>query len=418
MKKVLMDNLGLKLIALAISIFLWMVVINEEDPVKTTTFPNIPVTVVNAEVITHKGNTYIVDEASKTVSVTVTAKMSVMRNIDAGDIRAIADMKNLQFGTLIPIEVTIPEHSGATAEAKTANLLVSIEMETVKSFPITPVADGSVRDGYQVGELLANPKQIEITGPKSVVDSIAKVVAKVDVNGLSKNTEKAAELYLYDESGISLDQTFIEHNLGEEGVSVDIKIYQTKLVPVEFNTLNVSAAEGYVVESVSFEPGQIEVVGPKEKLETLEKVSIPAAALQMRDLSKTTEQAIDISAYLPEWSKQNAENAEVIILVKAFVTKEGTKTIEYPTGGIVLENVPDGYKVEFADLSSVEIVVSGSADALKNFEFVQGSISLNLAGIKTAGTYELPLVIILDSGLELDHDVNVKINVMKTAEKP
>lgn len=413
MKKVLTDNLGLKLMALAISIFLWMIVINEEDPVKTTTFTNIPVTVINAEVITHKGNTYIVDENSKTISVVVTAKMSVMRQIGAEDIRAVADMKNLQFGTLIPIEVTIPKFASATAEAKTENLLVSIEMETVKSFPITPLADGSVRDGYEVGELAANPKQIEITGPKSVVDSIAKVVAKVDVNGLSKDVEKDAELYLYDENGISLDQTFIEHNLGEEGVSVKIKIYQTKSVPVEFDTSRVAAAEGYVVESITFEPGQIEVIGSKENLKKLDKVEIPAEALELSGLTKTTEQAIDISSYLPEWSKQNAQNTEVIVLVKIFVTKEGTKTIEYPTGGIILQNVPKGYQVDYGDVSSVEIVVTGTEAVLKDFEFVQGSISLNLSGIKTEGAYDLPLEIVLDSGIALEREVTVKINVMK-----
>ena len=417
MKKVLTDNLGLKLMALAISIFLWMVVINEEDPVKTTTFTNIPVTVINAEVITHKGNTFIVDEDSKNISVVVTAKMSVMRQIGAEDIRAVADMKNLQFGTLIPIEVTIPEFSSATAEAKTENLLVSIEMETVKSFPITPLADGSVRDGYEVGELVANPKQIEITGPKSVIDSIAKVVAKVDVNGLSKDTEKAAELYLYDENGISLDQTFIEHNLGEEGVSVEVKIYQTKAVPVEFDTSNVTAADGYIIESITFEPGQVEVIGAKDKLEKIDKVEVPAEALQLQDLTKTTEQAVDISSYFPEWSKQKAENTEVIVLVKVFVTREGTKTIEYPTGGIILENVPSGYKVDYGNVSSVEIVVVGTEEALKDFEFVQGSISISLSGIKSEGTYELPLMVVLDSGITLDHEVNVTVNVMKTIEE-
>ena len=45
-----------------------------------------------------------------------------------------------------------------------------------------------------MGELKANPEKIKISGPESVIDSIDKVVALVDVSGQSKDEEKEAEL--------------------------------------------------------------------------------------------------------------------------------------------------------------------------------------------------------------------------------
>ena len=45
-----MENLSLKVIALFFAVFLWLIVINIDDPVDTQTFDNIPVEVKNEQV--------------------------------------------------------------------------------------------------------------------------------------------------------------------------------------------------------------------------------------------------------------------------------------------------------------------------------------------------------------------------------
>lgn len=79
----------------------------------------------------------------------------------------------------------------------------------IRDFPITATSSGTPRDGYRAGELKANP-EIKISGPESVIDSIDKVVALVDVSGQSKDEEKEAELILYDNNGKIIDSTQIE----------------------------------------------------------------------------------------------------------------------------------------------------------------------------------------------------------------
>ena len=96
-----------------------------------------------------------------------------------------------------------------------------------------------------MGELKANPEKIKISGPESVIDSIDKVVALVDVSGQSKDEEKEAELILYDNNGKIIDSTQIENNLGDEGLKVKITMLQTKSIPVEFDTSLIGTASGY-----------------------------------------------------------------------------------------------------------------------------------------------------------------------------
>ena len=88
---------------------------NIEDPVDERTFSGIQVTVTHPEIVTNPGNTYQILDDSRTVSVTVKAKRSILNKIKTDDIRATADMKNLDVRTrsLIPIDISIPSYAGS-----------------------------------------------------------------------------------------------------------------------------------------------------------------------------------------------------------------------------------------------------------------------------------------------------------------
>ena len=110
MKRALTKNWGLKLLAFVFSVLLWIIVMNIEDPVDERTFSGIQVTVTHPEIVTNPGNTYQILDDSRTISVTVKAKRSILNKIKTDDIRATADMKNLDVRTrsLIPIDISIP----------------------------------------------------------------------------------------------------------------------------------------------------------------------------------------------------------------------------------------------------------------------------------------------------------------------
>lgn len=421
MKEALTKNLGLKVLALAISILLWFVVMNIETPISKKTFTDIPVTLLHTEIVTNPGNTYRVAEESKTISVTVKARRDVLNKIKAEDIKAVADVMDLDTTTrtLIPIQVTIPEYLTMYEEAVPSdrNLEITIEMATSKTFLINPISSGTPRDGYEIGELEADPKQIKISGPESVVNSIEKVVAEVDVSGLSKDTKLEAEMVLYNGAGIVIDSTLIEHNLGEEGLSVKVKVLHTKDVPIHLDTSKVAPADGYVLEDITVQPETIEIIGSEEELEEVDAIEVPADAIAESNLTKTVEKTIDITGYLPSWAKIKEESAGAKILVKIAVTKTGTRTIEYPVSSISLLNVPKGYKVSYPSAGIIEISVRGSQEALDNFELEQGSVSLNLVTLKEAGTYTLPVQVTLGEGVELDKHVTVPIVLEKIVDE-
>ena len=419
MKEALTKNLGLKLLALGVSFLLWLLVANFEEPVIKKTFSDIPVTVTHKEIVTNRANTYRVAEDSKEVTVTVWAKRSVLEKIDKDDIHAIADMRNLETRTrsLIPVEVTIPNYSGdyRSATSNPPNIQVTIEPEMTERFVITTQSSGTLRDGYELGSAEANPKNIEISGPESVINSIDRVVAEVNVSGLSKDTEIPAELVIYDANGRVIDNTLIEHNLGEDGLSVKVKILNTKSVPVEFDTSAIVPLSGYKLNGITIRPETIQLIGTQEQLGSLDKLKIPAKVLEMSDVWEPVEKEVDITDYLPSWAQTDDESERATILVTIDISREGTKAINYPVGSITLLNVAKGLEVDYGSLSSIRIVAEGPKELLDDFELEPGSVSINLVDIKSKGDYTLPVQIVLKDGIELEEDVTVDISVVNSS---
>ena len=108
MRTRLSNNFSLKILAFLAAGLLWLIVVNIDDPIMDQNFSNIPVTVINTEVLASEDSpkTYQILDDTQNVTVTVNAKRSVLSKLSANDITAVADMKELTLETQIPIEVT------------------------------------------------------------------------------------------------------------------------------------------------------------------------------------------------------------------------------------------------------------------------------------------------------------------------
>ena len=94
----LTTNLSLKIVAFVFAAFLWLIVANVDNPVVRNTYANIPVTIVNEDVITQGGEVYsVLDEQN--VNVVVYAKRSVIQQISSDEIVATADIKEMDAHT-------------------------------------------------------------------------------------------------------------------------------------------------------------------------------------------------------------------------------------------------------------------------------------------------------------------------------
>lgn len=416
MKKSLTNNIGLKLLAFIFAFMLWLLVVNIDDPVDTKTFDDIPVSIEYTEVVTQDQRSYQVLDGTDTVSVTVSATRSVLEKISAENIVATADMRELYLESQIPIEITIPGYEFETATASPRNVQVKIEQNKSDTFPITVTTTGTVRDGYVLGNVQADPERVTVNGPESVIDQISKVVAEVNVSGLSSDSSIDAVLTYYDEDNNEISADQLANNLGTTGVKVNVTLYHTARIPVTVDTSEVTAADGYSISEVTWTPEEIQLAGEEEVLDALEEIRIPADAIDITSISQRTEKTVDITPYLPEGTRLVDENGNNI-LVTARVAREGTKSFDIPVGSITVNNLDDALTVSgYGSGDDLEVHIGGPQEQLNSLELSDLAVSIDLKNCTEAGEYEVPVTITLPSDAP-DCTVETSVTVKVTLEK-
>lgn len=409
MKKILKNNIGLKLLAVLFAVLLWLVVVNIDDPVISKTFSGIPVTVEHSEILTEQQKTYQIVDGTQNVNVTVFAKRRTLSKIKAEDLVVTGDIREMYLDSQIPLTVTINGYEGSYENAVTnpRNLQIQIEENISKTSYITPMATGQVRDGYVLGDLQTDPETVTINGPESLVSKISKVVTEVDVSGLAQDTVISSELVLYDEDNNVIDQSRLANNLGNFGVNVAVTLYKTRIIPIHVDASEVEVREGYHIASVKLAPEQIEVAGPDEVLNEVESINIPAEELSREIIESRTELAVDLTEYLPQ-NIQLADSMANSVIITIALERDGTRNYELPIGSITVKNLDDSLRMSYGTTDNLEVHVKGEKEALDALS-IERIASINLKDYKKAGSYTVPVQIELPEGCTQEGEVEVSI---------
>lgn len=414
----LTTNLGLKVIALVFSALLWLFVVNIDDPINSRVFNDIPYVVKNEEIATNDGKMFKIMDDIDSVRVVVHARRSVLNKIKSKDITAVIDLRERDPVTnIVPIKAVVngyEENLEVTTECTPNNVMVKVEGSTTKSFPISVSTENKQRDGYELGEMTTNPERIQITGAKSTIEDIQRVVAQIDVMGISEDCVKEAKLIIFDGNGNVMDQSAMQNNLGDKGVSVNVQVLPIKKVKLNFNVSG-TPAEGYRLTGLNSEPASVEVYGTKEDLSNLTALDIPGSEINIDNLQSRKEYTVDISKYLPEGIELTEETAKNV-LVTVIVEEEGTRTIFLSTGAVRLDNLQEGLSAVIETPGDLEIRFAGEEALLEKLN-IQNAASVDLKEYTEPGTYDVPVEIELNQAITLMDTPMITITISEKKEE-
>ena len=411
-------NLGLKVIAFIFAVFLWFIVVNFDNPVGSSTFRDIPVQILNEDIITSAGEVYQV-EGDKTVTVVVYATREVRQKLTSDNIVATADIKQIDStGRLVPIEVAINGFSGETitAEAIPRNLTIQREKSGKKVMSLTVDTGGiNLSDGYILGDASVEPDQVTITGAESVLKQVDRAVAQVDdVSGVSEDSVLPASLVLYDANGNELNQTQIGNNLGEKGLSVSVEVLKVKGIPVVFGVTG-SPAEGYKYTGCISTPESVQVCGKSEDIDKISEIDVPASAVDISGASAPIELTVDITQYLPEGVNLVDENSgNVTVTVK--IEQEGTLSIDFMVSSIRINNLAENLQVSYEPDAEITFRFTGDEALLDTLD-ISNAVSVDLSDYDEAGTYDVPVRVNLPAGISQDGKVTVQLTLEEKASE-
>ena len=86
MEKNLVNKFTLKILSLLIAIFIWFLVINIQNPVRTRVITDVPVTFANESYIESTNQVPLMAEGKDTVNVQVRAEASIINKINRENI--------------------------------------------------------------------------------------------------------------------------------------------------------------------------------------------------------------------------------------------------------------------------------------------------------------------------------------------
>ena len=166
-------NLGLKILALALSAVLWLTLAGEHIVERSLRVPlefrNIP------DLLEIVGN------APDSVDVRLRGSSAVLSRIQPGEIVAVIDLTAARAGSRLfhirADEVRAP-YGVEVSQVVPTTLALELEKSARRKVPVVPAIEGDPAPGFVVGKWVADPSTVEIAGPESRVRQVAEATTE------------------------------------------------------------------------------------------------------------------------------------------------------------------------------------------------------------------------------------------------
>lgn len=360
MKNKITANIGLKIASLFFAFMLWLLVNNINDPTIDRSFTNIPVKLLNTELITDSGQVYeVLDNTAVIDKVTVWAPRSIIGSLNSNNIVATADVSELSSLDTITIKLSTNLYAGDIEKIKGSNDTVKLDIENkrTKTLALKATVSGDVEDGYLVGDIITDQNLVRISGPESVINQVTKAVIDVPVTGFTSDISDNTEIKLYDADDHLIQNSRITMNIKTVGVKVNI--YKTLEVPVYFNITGTPAANYRVAGEPQGSISSVVLAGKENVLKNISAIEIPGEAVDISGQREEYVTEIDIRDYLPD-NIFLADSSQNKIEITVDIQPEVSKDLEIQGNRVEVTNIPAGYRATISELDETfTIEVSG-----------------------------------------------------------
>ena len=400
------NNLGLKLLAVMFASVLWLAVVNIDDPKTTRTFTTT-VTVENSDYLTEIGKYYEIINNSNTVTFKVSGKRSYLERMSNIDFKATADLEMIENSNRVPIEITAQRYNGYVTVASKINYLeLNVEDLVSRPFMISVQTEGNVLDKHALGETSVSPTLLRVSGPASLVDTVDKAVAIVNVEGMSQDITDSVIPVLYDKEGNEIDSRDLSFNI--QNVMVSVRILDTKEVTLNFQTAG-TLPGGYEYLGIEYSPQTITVKGLPAVLNTVNSITVPEAVLDLTDAVEDIKKEVDITSYLPTGvTLLDSKQAKISVVVK--IEKHERLKFQMPTANITVGNLNGRYDVKFLS-DTVKVELEGLSSELEALDASTLTGSIDVSGM-LEGEHTVSLQLNLDSKFTLVQNVAVTVDIV------
>ena len=409
MKKIIFNNIGLKILALLIAVIVWWVVMNIDDPLVKKTINGVSVELRNDDDLIDKGYIYEV-ESGNVIAITVWAPESVAKELKSSDFIAYADLSQLSPLTdtaNITVECVKSDVKNDIKEitSKIQVVKLSIDNKQTAEVPVTTAIVGNPAENYVIGDISISQNKIDITGAASVIEKIVRAEIKYDVSNMMQSVNEMVTPVFYDENNNVVDTGALQ--LSRNSLRLSVVINPTKWIGITINP-SVTVADDYKMVGYSLSFDQVKIAGTQESLANISAIDLPSDAIELTDVTESQDCVVNLANYLKASYKIVSGTTELTVhidiepmVVKSYIVRKN---------GIAVNNLGDGLEAQIED-SYIEVKVKAIQEVHDSFNMDVLNPNIDLKGYGP-GEYEVPVILSEDlNNYILAGNVTVKVNI-------
>lgn len=377
-------NFGLGALALIISLSLWVLVVNDQNPERTDV-PEIAIPVETTRV----SSGLIVMNTPDPVRLRIKTPKDKWDTLRASSFRAYVDLSRLGPGIhAVPIISETSDPQVRVLEVMPATTSIRVEEIQERTVPVKVTLVGNVPFGYVYRMPKVDPEVVVASGPASLVQSVETASVDVRLEGISVDIDTAFHPAAVDTSGATVRIV----RLDPQTVRVSLPVSQQvsyKQVGVRATTSG-AVAPGYWTESVSVDPSSVTVVGDPKALASINYLE--TAPLNVDGASSSIVQDLRINT------------TEGVSLVQQQTTRVRVQISPLQTSQVLrvaprLVNLAPRLQVVSAP-ASVEVTVQGPAPIMQGLRVESVSVTLDVKDL-SEGTHTVKVNASVPSGLSV-----------------
>lgn len=349
--EIIKNNWQIKLFSLVTAIILWSYVIGLENPTMTKTIRGVEISVQHDQ---ESNEDYSISGVNpETIDVTVSAKRSVLNNLDKSKIYAYVDLGIVKEGTItkeilyrMPDNVNIESSTSESASfiiEKNISKEVDVVLNKVKDLP-----DNFVLDAFTI-----EPNKITVQGVRSKVESIEKLEMKMDLSSVEEDQIINVNLTPVDKEGKEVKGV----TLGQSFANLSMTVNKIKEVPIKVKTINKLTSEKRL-NSIKIAPDKLIIKGKKQEIDAVGEIETKEI-----DLSKIDKNSFPVDLNLPSGIVPVNKDVEYVATIDYDL--KTTKEVSIPVDKIRMINQPSNLAYEIASTNeNITVKLKGFEDQL------------------------------------------------------
>ena len=376
LKNAFTKNLALKIVSLIFAMLLWGYVLMSENPQRTKTLTNVPISVEGGADLIARKLVLSGDKDYGSVTVRVSTQLTSYSDLTADDITASINLSNITATGEHEVIITARSAIGTTVSVSPDHIKVNVDNLVSRSIPVEIDLEGELDEGYWAGDVIYSRNMIDIEGPLEYVSRIDSAKGVLNIDSATNNINKSVLLTLYDNEGNELDADLFYSKL--PSVTARMEVLPMKTVPIDVE----SAIQGKDNIPKNYElvgygingTGKVRIVGEQDVLDAIDSIGI-----DFIDVSGVTESIVQDAAL-------DDDTVSLYINIR-----EKTDEAMFNSVPINVEHLGRKLNAQL-NVEAVDIYLHGRVSLLNQIDRSDIELYIDLSGLE-AGVHQVPVEI-------------------------